>query len=42
MPTATLENEIMDLDAIFDTVVEKEERNVNIFDLIISQQVKSE
>ena len=41
MSTMTLENDIMDLDAIFDTVV-KEERNVNIFDLIVSQQVQAE
>lgn len=40
MSTMTLENDIMDIDAIFDTVVE--EKNINIFDLIISQQVQAE
>ena len=32
----------VDINRIKNTVVEKEERNVNIFDLIVSQQVKSE
>ena len=41
MPTMTLDNEIMDLDAIFETEV-KEERNVNIFDLIVSKQINTE
>lgn len=41
MQTITLENEMMDLDTIFETVKE-EDKNINIFDLIVSQQVKSE
>ena len=41
MPTMTLDNEIMDLDAIFETEV-KEERSVNIFDLIVSKQLNTE
>lgn len=42
MEAMTLDDELMGLDEIFDNIVVKEEKDINIFDMFICKQIQEE